>query len=433
MKPATTAMLSDVLIQPNCLCYLEDDVTWQETVDGHGLWPVVVQVKELCQSDGWPDDDDVRDAVVRGTWLCGHVESRRDANSITLDSLNGGLLGMQALHASLSGLRTDPPTATYESARSNTDQVLSAIAAWPPPSAARITQAVREGTEQHQKLANEALDGLRVEVGSIRAGIAAEQAQWRTDAEAEVQAATDANSKLQSEVATAVTELASQRARLDTALSDFAANSQAAEKERVVAESEALKVREQTAANLLTAQEASGKERLQTMDELLAQARTTLQTIGKEASASHYGTYADEQRSAAFWWSMIVLGSLAGAAGFLAWAAVEHVGTWHSAAARYALGVVFVGAATYAGRQSAHHRALERQARQRELAIGALGSFLADVNPEKVQILKLGAAADLFIDDGIPDPSQAAYQSPSAQIVEAIRRLVAGDEAAPGA
>ncbi len=412
--------------------FLEVNVTWQDTVEAHRLWAAVLQVRDLCQSDGWPDQDDVRDAVVRATWLCGYVESRKDVNCITLDSMNNGLTGIEGLQSNLSGLRTNPPTATSDNVRTNIDQVLTAIATWPPPSAARITQAIREGTEQHQRLANEALENLRTEVAGIQDLIAAQQAQWAADATAEVQSATTANALLQTEVTAAIAELTAQKTRLDTALTEFASNSQATEKARDGAESVALKAREQAAAEQLAAQEKSGGETLRSMEGLLDQARTTLQTIGKEASASHYGTYANEQRQAAFLWSMGVLFALAAAAGFLVWAAYEHVDTWHSAAARYALGVVFVGAATYAGRQSAHHRAQERQARQRELAIGALGSFLADVDPDDVQKLKLGVAADLFIDDGLPDPSRAAYQSPAVQIVEATRNALGLGDKVPG-
>jgi hypothetical protein len=97
----------------------------------------------------------------------------------------------------------------------------------------------------------------------------------------------------------------------------------------------------------------------------------------------------------------------------------------------YALGVVFVGAATYAGRQSALHRSQERQARGRELAIGALGSFLADVAPTEVQALKLGVAAGLFVDHEL-DFGTAGYQSPFAQVVDVARRTLSRDEKPSG-
>lgn len=409
-------------------------MSWQDSVETHGLWAAVEQLRELCQSNGWLDDPDVRDAVSRTAWLCTNIEGRKDANSITAASLDAALAGVQALQSHLTNLRTDLPTSTPNDVGSAIDQVLTAIAAWPHPNAARIAQATRDGMELHQKMANEALEGLRAEVTSIHTQIATQQEQWQKDAAVQIQTATDTNTNLQAEVVAATGELTTQKQRLDTALNEFTAASQAAEKARDKDAQAVIATFKQTSEAQLGEQHDTTAERLTVMDGLLDQARETLQTIGKEASASHYGTYADEQRKAAFRWSLGVLSSLAAAAGFLIWAAIEHADTWHSTTARYALGVVFIGAATYAGRQSALHRALERQARQRELAIGALGSFLADVPPESVQTLKLGVAAVLFIDEGAPDPAQASFQAPASQVVDAVRNAIGkGAPKAPSA
>lgn len=409
------------------------EMTWQETVDEHGLWAAVEELRTLCQSNGWPDDPEVRDVVARVTWLCANVVDRRDDHCITTRSLDSALTATQAILQHLTGLRSDPPTATPNDVRTAIEQLLGAIAAWPHPNAARISQQTREGMDQYRTMTEEALTALRDRVQELEDQISDHQAQWKQDADAQIQAATAANAGIRDEVAAASTELNTQKQRLDTALTEFATNSQTREKERDAAETTALKQRDQAAQEQLATQKQDGEESLVEMNGLLAQARETLQTIGKEASASHYGTYADEQRRAAFRWSVGVLLALAAAAGFLVWAAIEHMDTWHSAAARYALGAIFVGGATYAGRQSALHRALERQARQRELAIAALGSFLADVPAESVRRLKLAIAGDLFIDDGAPDASRTGYQPPGAQIADAVRSFFGNAETpAPG-
>lgn len=398
-------------------------VTWQETVNEHGLWAALRQVRDLCQSEGWPDDEDVRDVVSRAIWLCSHVEARKDTNCLTTNSLDAARDAMQAIGTRLAGLRADPPTATTEDVRAGVDQVLVAIVAWPRPDEAEMYRAAAADVEQHHKMANDALEALRSAVADTRNQIETQIVQWQADAAAQIEAASDLNTNLQTNVAAATTELATQRQRLDTALNDFVAKSQAAEKERDTAEVAAVQSREQSAKEQLDAQQETGKDILEKMGDLLKQGRETLHTIGKEASASYYGTYADQQRSAAFRWSIVVLVSLAAAAAFLVWAAIEHADTWHSATARYALGVIFVGTATYAGSQSSLHRELERKSRQRELAIGALGSFLSDVRSDNVSDLKLGVAAELFIDNGKPESSQAGYQTPGAQIVSAVRNI----------
>lgn len=394
-------------------------------VDAHPLWEVVRQVQELCQSDGWPDNPETRDAVSRAVWLCSHIESRTDANCITRSSLDAARDAMQALHSNLTGLRADPPAATPDNVHGNIDQALAAVAGWPHPDVARSARDAAEGFRRYQKMADDALAALSGEVERVQGQAAAWQEQWQEDATAQIGSAQEANTRLQEKVDEATAELATQRQRLDTALNEFTTKSQGAEKERDATETRAREAREKLAREQLDAQGRSGQERLTTMDGLLKQARETLQTIGKEASASHYGTYANQQRKAAFWWSILVLVALGAAAAFLLWAAAKHeMDSWHSATGRYALGVVFVGAATYAGRQSALHRRLERQSRQRELAIGALGSFLADVEPEDVHALKLGVAAELFIDDRETEPAQDGYQAPGAQIADAFRDVV---------
>jgi chromosome segregation ATPase len=312
-------------------------VTWQETVETHSLWTALQHIRELCQSDGWPEDAEVREVVTRARWLCANAESRKDVNALTLESLNAAYAATQTVADSLAALRADPPATASQDVNVHIDQVLVAISGWPDPNATRISQALREGTEQHQQMADAALAALQNAVSRQTDEIATAQQQWQQQADERIANAADLNDRLKAEVDAAASDLTTQKQRLDSTLNDFAANSRAAEKERDAAETAAAKVRDDDARRALEQLGENGTDRLNQMNQLLEQARTTLQTIGKEASASHYGTYANAQRSAAFRWALGVLGALAAAAGFLVWAAVEHGDTWHSAAARYAL------------------------------------------------------------------------------------------------
>jgi hypothetical protein len=148
--------------------------------------------------------------------------------------------------------------------------------------------------------------------------------------------------------------------------------------------------------------------------ELHAQAKNTLQAMGVEATTSHYGTYARQERRAAnFWtWMTVVLG-VAGVLTIM-WA-LHEVGvadgdpSWAFISLKSLAGLTILAIAGYVGSEAHGHRVEERRAKSRELALAALDPFLANVDDAGIHRLRLALAADLFVQPA-GDSSSAGWE-----------------------
>lgn len=397
-------------------------MTRNDQIVGHRLWTALSGLREQLREGTWPDDEGLRRAIERIAWLCDHIESRREPDAIPLGTLDQAASFIQQMQQDLETVEDLPPEAKAQRLQDAIDSTLTAVAAWPQPNATRISQSLRDGTDQYQKMMLDAAEELKRDLVTAQQQAQEWQADWKESSEKQVAEMAAENLRLKQTVQEVSQELVDQKARLDSALNENAAAFQAAEKARLTAETEASDERKKAFHGQIAAQEKEAASELALLKERVSDADQLLATINQKASASAYGTYADKQQRAAFWWSVVVVSSLAAAVGLVMWTVLEAGDSWHATTSRYAVALVVVGIASYAARQSSRHRGQERKARQRELAIGTLAGFLAKVDSEEVKTLRLAIAADLFVDSEVSD--RDGYEPPLTQVIKEVLRRV---------
>ncbi|HEY8788108.1 MAG TPA: hypothetical protein VIM10_03095 [Actinopolymorphaceae bacterium] len=300
------------------------------------------------------------------------------------------------------------------------DRLLEHVALWPAPDRLRLTQPIRDAAAQFQEHAETTIERLSTELASAQETAATDLAKWREESDEQLAKLVATNDELASKVAEATTELASQRQRLDTALNENSAAYQAAEKERTAGAKKAADAANLRHDDMHSQIKTDGEARVAQMDELLAQARKTLETIGVDSTAGHYSTYANEQRGSANVWRRVAVSSLALSAGAFILAFFLGSDSWHDTALRVGLAAAFVGIAGYAGTQSAGHRREERKAQRFALGLNAMESYLANVEATPVDDLKVKLAELLFIADAEPDRREATGLPPTASVIGQI-------------
>lgn len=362
---------------------------WEATVRGHTAWTVHGSALAQAEGDEWPDDEAVRDALDRARWVLRDVFARFDAMDArqvltsTLDQLQSGLTQMRD---ALANLRAN--AAYVASVHAASDAVLSTTGAWPRPPADAEVEVVRKTAEDFKDGLEKALSGFV----DTTAAAAAETGKTKTDFVATTET-------LKANLKTLAERLDAQTTRLDSALNTLSTRYEEAEASRSASaedvavqrakafENERGRVATQTAAHLAV------------LEGMLVEARNTLQAIGVTTTASHYGTYADRQRRAGFWWAAVAVLAGVGSAGGVVWAlhGVASGGeSWQLASLKSLASTVILAVAGYAATQSSGHRREERRARRIQLGLAVLDPFLANVDGDDVKTLRLSLGAELF-------------------------------------
>ena len=394
--------------------------TWKVRVEAHPVWDSLSSVREAASSGGWADDLEWRDALARITWVCDQVIARKEPNAITdssLDQVNSVLTNM--LNQLTQWKEQKAGDANW--AHQQIDALLALIAAWPSPSATRATQSSREAAATFQMQAEEAIGDLRLQNEELKSQTDLSLAAWQSAADEKQVHLEEKNAELGQTADAVSSELAAQKQRLDAALDANNQNFQEAEKERHKAATEVAAKVQKAAEGQLAGQSQAGSTRIAELDEMLAQAKNTLEALGSVTTATHYASYAQDQKKSANLWNAITLGTLALSAACLAWALVEaKADTWHFSVLRAGLGFIFLTAAGYGGKQASGHRAEERKAKRFELGISALDPFLANVPPDDAKAVRTRIAAQLFTDE------LSSRSAPADDEVSTVIDLVAG-------
>ncbi|CAL8973721.1 hypothetical protein CELL_01603 [Cellulomonas sp. T2.31MG-18] len=383
---------------------------WQETVRGHTAWAVHGTTLAQADQDEWPEDETVRDAIDRVRWVLRDVWARfegmdpRLVASATLDALQSQFA--QARDA-LVNLRSNP--AYVPSVHAACDAIISSTATWPrPPADADIAVVHRTATD-FQANAEKALAGLVETVASASVEADKTKADFAAKSDALQALLTSLSDRVEAQTSRLDAGLNALGTRYDEAEAARSDAAEAAAAERVKAfESE----RERTSA--LTS------AHLSKLEVMLNEARTTLQAIGVTATASHYGTYADQQRKAGFRWAIAAVAAGLGCAVGVVWAlhGVAAGGeSWQSASMKSLVSTIVLAVAGYAATQSAAHRREERRARRIQLGLAVLDPFLANVDGDDVKTLRLSLGAELF---AAPAKEQEQGFSPLASLQQAL-------------
>lgn len=347
---------------------------------------------------------------------------------ISTSSLNGCHQAVIALVADLrSWVENDDPQYLESAGANRLEAVLEAMRGW-PIAKDRYARGVIASAEAVSAAADHEIESLRSTV------------QQMTEELAEVEAALDAASRRVQElerdfqgradsVAEAITK---QTLRLDEALNGIQANFTNAEVQRASEHSAMLSELKATAESAREAEreawvnartEAKGEafSVLRELEEQLDQARNVNSAVGLTATSSSYQQYAERERLSADRWRIVAAASFGLA--FAVYLLMLFAGLGGSVSGETPWQVVvfkITGSAgllalgLYAGRESRSHRESERRAKSVQLDLAALEPFIANMNEEQQQAVRLGAAQRLFASTGRErDPRSAPQEDRS--------------------
>lgn len=140
---------------------------------------------------------------------------------------------------------------------------------------------------------------------------------------------------------------------------------------------------------------------MQKMEELLAQAVETVGAIGSTGMSAGYKIVAEreEEQAGRMRWAAIISLILAVAAAIV-FAVIESNGShaWNVSLAKSLVTVPLLLLAAYTARESSRHRTQATAARQVELQLASIGSYLVDLEPAEQQKVK-ERLADRFFGD----------------------------------
>lgn len=178
---------------------------WGARFEEHGLWEEVDKIAARLDGAPAPEDDSLRGDLERLQWLLAHLRARRartNALAVTGAALDATETAVSLVRTNLDSIEDDDwsylgPAAT------KIDEVLSALAMWPPLDPSDAAEADRQALDAHRASVEQAVSSLVTQ----RDELAGEISTLRTAAE-EVRAEVDRD-----------------KARLDTALQEFSAAS----------------------------------------------------------------------------------------------------------------------------------------------------------------------------------------------------------------
>lgn len=219
---------------------------------------------------------------------------------------------------------------------------------------------------------------------------------------------------LSSSIAQLQETISQQGTRLDTALTTHQETFNKAESMRLLEHQETVQsarreldaviqeAEEDSRAGLAN-QEALGKEVLSRLDQLEEQARAVVGAVANASTSTDYGKHAENQRKIAdkWRWIAVVLSILAfSVTVYSVYIDDTEEEPWTVSVIKAVTSVTILAAAGYAAKESSQHRREEIGARNTQLKLVALDPFIANLEKENREQMKIAAAKHLFIIEG---------------------------------
>jgi hypothetical protein len=291
----------------------------------------------------------------------------------------------------------------------------------------REVEDLREHVTNYRRSAGQLYAALKKEADELEAELARVKAAV---------AETDQNHEAKlTELAQAVQE---HRQNMEEALTQFRDSFSAAQDERRTAFSdlleeqtgriaEVIKDFESKAETQHTNTQEAAKVLIEKMETYRDQAAELVDAVGNLGTAAGYGKYASNQKRNADWLRNGAVLVVLSAVGFAIWALSTAAGdlTWQRSVAKLTVVALLGGLAAYLGRQSGVHRDREAAAKKVELELTALDPYLALMEPEQRDGVKIDIAKKLFGQPLVTDNgSKAEEPNPSAQVLALATELV---------
>lgn len=397
---------------------------WDETIGSHAVWGSLDAAQGALDEINVPGDPADLTALERLKAVVSHARSVLDNADPQLISLNSLTAIQGGLTQLLDQLSKPPPGGDGEGAGAEEDAVdlqnltrtvaseildaCAAVAAAQPFE----PQGITDSAKSYRDSVNQLLAETSTKVSEVRDALVTttNDIQKARDAfKAEVAGAQQA---LATQITTLTeakdviaTEVQEQKTRLDTMINKEAESFGSRQNERQTAfstfidekttefEKKAAAVIERAETQLAT-QDAKATEALAEMNRHKTESGRLAQLIARASTAGGFQEYADDQKKLGNRWAIativLLLAIAVAAVAFLN----EAEGTLDARRAAYALSLA--AAATYAGKQAAHHRKNERKSRQFELETTAIGPYIEGLDPNNQEAIQAYMALQTF-------------------------------------
>lgn len=376
--------------------------TWESRFLNHPLWTVVDQIKDDLDGVPAPADVDDSDALSRIQWLVEILDAHRsneDPRAYTptmLDTVQRQIAGN--IQPPLAQYIADPPaqSAQLRAAGVNVDTVMDQMGSWPPLSSKGAAIAAGHAAASYEKASQAALatlsatrDDLAEKIGEVTA------------------------------------ELATAKAEMNKAKTDFATSSEALLDEKLEESSAAFKDGVATALSQVEASLARASSLADQIAELEKQGRNIVEAVADKAVAHDYRENARNKSVAGWIWD--VLGLLVGGTSVTLllvhlFAADSPNTTTSLALTRLAVSIGGLGLAFLCFERGSSNHQEARRAKRADLRLSTVKPFIANQDPEFQDAIVEGMADRIYLqgvlDDEAPSQEGSLYERALTRIQE---------------
>lgn len=391
---------------------------WDETVRSHAVWSGLDAAEAALNTLRAPGDPADLNALERLKAVVSHARSvldNADPQLVSLNALTAIQGGLTQLNDQLS--QESPPEGEEAEidlqnlARTVASEILDACvsvaAAQPfePQGIAQSAQSYRGSVDRLLAEATAQASELGETLNATTARIEETKEAFKEEVEAARQALAAQIATLTESKDAIATEVQEQKTRLDTMINQETEQFGSRQNERQKAfstfiEEKTVEVDKKISSlveggeSQLSSQEEKAKGVLAEMNRHKDESTRLGQLIARASTAGGFQEYADDQKNLANRWAiatvLLLLAIAAAAIAFLQ----DSEGTLDARRTAYALSLA--AAATYAGKQSAHHRANERRSRQFELETAAIGPYVEGLDPNNQEAIQAYMALQTF-------------------------------------
>ena len=359
-------------------------MTWKSQIEDHALWRVLDQVQEWVEGDSWPEGVEFEDLERRVVSVVKYLKDRKSSAlvyRVSRGALDRALNQANAVLQAVQQVTSTPSEQQLAAAHTQLDALLDLAAPLPGLSTSKAVQGAEAAASKLEEHVTEEIQRVRTAAGEIRAQVEA----YGTEATKTSEQLKD----LRQQVKTTV----------DTQASVF----DTAELQR-----------DKDASDAVQRYVERADEKCLKLEEMHAEAEDLLRKIAGGATTSYYDAYAKKQGRAALCWSVltVVLGVAAGVLLVIALSGFsnEAAPAWSLVSLKAVAGLTVAGVAAYTGREAAGHRAEQRTATRRAIAMSVFEPFVANADDDDTKRLRVQIMKELFYDPAVTSTADRELQ-----------------------
>lgn len=394
---------------------------WQEGLETHPVHVTLKQVLEFLDGYAPPEDHTVEDqaaakeAVFRATVVLQHVArvlQTTDPVFMSVQRLTRLRKQLGTIQSEFGEFDSDKNHVHLQNIHSSLDAALDTVFQVPPISTSEDAHRLAEAATAFRDHASKLIDGLRSK--TEQTAIRAEQFEKALES--------------------AKAEVSAQKGRLDAAIAGFQSQfSEAEDRRRQSFEQSSQQLSEKSAQTLTDlasrADEAieqwatRSSAAIETLEAKRREAVDLVHVIGNVGVTGNFKEVANEEKKAADMLRILALSCMGliiiGVASTI-WVAVQPGTPWPQIAIRIGITLALAIPATYAARESAEHRRVERATRRLELELASLDPYLEKLPEDQRNEVKKRLSERFFGTAASPTEHEEKHPSMSADVLKVM-------------